>query len=122
VGARRREKGDPAARRASKATDLLYEARRPGRRTDKGMHAEAANAPSPKHRPPSSGGYLPIRVRLMGSFIVWVGSRAVGEGAWRLRKAKSLVKLLALSFDIYSINSDGSGLRRHTYNSEADML
>jgi predicted ATPase/DNA-binding SARP family transcriptional activator/DNA-binding CsgD family transcriptional regulator len=28
---------------------------------------------------------------------VWVGSRAVSEGAWHLRKAKSLVKVLALA-------------------------
>src|SRR3712207_1875325 len=60
------------------------------------MRAQAANAPSTKHRP-SSGDLQPVRVRLMGGFSVWVGSRAVGEGAWRLRKAKSLVKLLALS-------------------------
>src|SRR3712207_4993842 len=61
------------------------------------MHAEAANTPSSKHRSPSSEGSLSIRVRLLGGFSVWVGSRGVGEGAWRLRKAKSLVKLLSLS-------------------------
>jgi DNA-binding SARP family transcriptional activator len=60
------------------------------------MHAEAANTPSQKRRR-SSENSLPIRVRLLGGFSVWVGSRAVSEGAWRLRKAKSLVKLLSLS-------------------------
>lgn len=38
-----------------------------------------------------------VRVWLLGSFRVSVGSRKVGEGEWRLRKARSLVKLLALS-------------------------
>jgi DNA-binding SARP family transcriptional activator len=60
------------------------------------MHAEADNSPSSKRRPASEDS-LPIRVRLMGGFSVWAGPRAVGEGAWRLRKAKSLLKLLSLS-------------------------
>jgi DNA-binding SARP family transcriptional activator len=33
----------------------------------------------------------------LGGFGVWVGSHAVSEGAWHLRKSKSLVKLLALA-------------------------
>src|SRR4051794_29781551 len=41
----------------------------------------------------------PVRIRLFGSFAVRVGDRLVPEGAWRLRKGKSLVKLLALSPD-----------------------
>jgi len=36
-------------------------------------------------------------VRLLGGFRVLVGSRTIGEGAWRLRKTASLVKLLALA-------------------------
>jgi DNA-binding SARP family transcriptional activator len=60
------------------------------------MHAEAASDPSPKRRS-SSEGPFPVRLRLLGGFSVWVGSRAVAEGAWRLRKAKGLVKLLALA-------------------------
>jgi DNA-binding SARP family transcriptional activator len=40
-----------------------------------------------------------VRVELLGGFRVTVGSRVVGEGAWRLRKAAALVKLLALSPD-----------------------
>src|SRR4051795_10301961 len=39
----------------------------------------------------------PLQIRLFGSFAVRVGDRVVPEGAWRLRKGKSLVKLLALS-------------------------
>src|SRR5215212_3835843 len=38
-----------------------------------------------------------IRIRLLGGFEVTVGDRIIGEGAWRLRKAASLVKLLALA-------------------------
>src|SRR3954454_10667452 len=38
-----------------------------------------------------------MQIRLFGAFAVQVGARAVPEGAWRLRKGKSLVKLLALS-------------------------
>ncbi len=38
-----------------------------------------------------------VRVWLLGGFRVSVGSRKVGEGQWRLRKAASLIKLLALS-------------------------
>jgi predicted ATPase/DNA-binding SARP family transcriptional activator/DNA-binding CsgD family transcriptional regulator len=37
-----------------------------------------------------------VRVWLLGGFSVTVGHRTVGENAWRLRKAESLVKLLAL--------------------------
>src|SRR5919107_1364274 len=39
----------------------------------------------------------PVRVGLLGGFRVWVGPRHVGDDRWRLRKARSLVKLLALS-------------------------
>src|SRR4051795_9221202 len=39
----------------------------------------------------------PLQIRLFGSFAVRVGDDLVPEGAWRLRKGKSLVKLLALS-------------------------
>ena len=35
-------------------------------------------------------------VEMLGEFRVTVGSRVVGEDAWRLRKAAALVKLLAL--------------------------
>jgi predicted ATPase/DNA-binding SARP family transcriptional activator len=38
-----------------------------------------------------------LRISLLGGFAVGVGEQAVSEGAWRLRKAKSLVKLVALA-------------------------
>lgn len=38
-----------------------------------------------------------LRIRLLGGFRVSVGSRVVDDGEWRLRKAKALVKLLALA-------------------------
>src|SRR5918995_7201072 len=62
------------------------------------MHTEETSDPSRKHRS-SSEGPFPVRIRLLGGFSVWVGSHAVAEGAWHLRKAKSLVKLLALAGD-----------------------
>jgi DNA-binding SARP family transcriptional activator len=44
-----------------------------------------------------SGDDEAVQVRLFGAFSVRVGDGMVPEAAWRLRKAKSLVKLLALS-------------------------
>src|SRR4051812_3488553 len=41
----------------------------------------------------------PVQIRLFGAFEVQVGEVVVPEGAWRLRKGKSLVKLLALAPD-----------------------
>jgi predicted ATPase/DNA-binding SARP family transcriptional activator/DNA-binding CsgD family transcriptional regulator len=38
-----------------------------------------------------------VRVWLLGGFKVSVGSRAVADDSWRLRKAQSLIKLLALA-------------------------
>ena len=38
-----------------------------------------------------------MKIWLFGAFSVGVGEEVVPEGAWRLRKAKSLVKLLALA-------------------------
>jgi predicted ATPase/DNA-binding SARP family transcriptional activator/DNA-binding CsgD family transcriptional regulator len=38
-----------------------------------------------------------LRIRLLGGFRVWVGHRLIEEDRWRLRKARSLIKLLALS-------------------------
>lgn len=38
-----------------------------------------------------------LRIQLLGEFGVWVESRRVDDAEWRLRKAKSLVKLLALA-------------------------
>ena len=38
-----------------------------------------------------------VRVRLLGGFSVSVGSRVSGAGEWRLKKVRSLSKLLALA-------------------------
>ncbi|MGV9991135.1 AfsR/SARP family transcriptional regulator [Streptomyces sp. NPDC003374] len=38
-----------------------------------------------------------VRIRLLGGFAVAVGDRPVAAGAWRLRKARSLLKLLCLA-------------------------
>ncbi|MET8248109.1 BTAD domain-containing putative transcriptional regulator [Streptomyces sp. NPDC005202] len=38
-----------------------------------------------------------VRIRLLGGFGVAVGDRPVAAGAWRLRKARSLLKLLCLT-------------------------
>src|SRR5437764_8869151 len=38
-----------------------------------------------------------LRISLLGGFSAAAGGRAVSEGTWRLRKSKSLVKLLALA-------------------------
>jgi predicted ATPase/DNA-binding SARP family transcriptional activator/DNA-binding CsgD family transcriptional regulator len=59
------------------------------------MNAEAASDLTRKRR--SSEGPFPVRLHLLGCFGVWVGSRTVSEGAWHLRKARNLVKLLALT-------------------------
>jgi DNA-binding SARP family transcriptional activator len=40
-----------------------------------------------------------LRVQLLGRFAVSAGGKAVDEAEWRLRKAKSLIKLLALAPD-----------------------
>jgi predicted ATPase/DNA-binding SARP family transcriptional activator len=49
--------------------------------------------------PTYQGGGAPqtLRVWLLGGFRVSVGSRSIGEEEWRLKKAASLVKLLALA-------------------------
>lgn len=38
-----------------------------------------------------------VRIRLLGGFSVSVGSRVIGEDEWRLKKVRSLIKLLALA-------------------------
>jgi predicted ATPase/DNA-binding SARP family transcriptional activator len=40
-----------------------------------------------------------LRIRLLGGFEVVAGESVVGESAWRLRRAKSVLKLLALAPD-----------------------
>src|SRR5215213_9723085 len=46
---------------------------------------------------PSGGGAETVRIKLLGSFSVSVGSRTIYQDEWRLRKAASIVKLLALA-------------------------
>jgi predicted ATPase/DNA-binding SARP family transcriptional activator/DNA-binding CsgD family transcriptional regulator len=48
-------------------------------------------------RGPVDGQAQTVRIRLLGGFEVSVDSRTIEHEAWRLRKAASLVKLLALS-------------------------
>lgn len=38
-----------------------------------------------------------VRIELLGGFRLSVGPRLIEEGRWRLRKARSLLKLLALA-------------------------
>jgi DNA-binding SARP family transcriptional activator len=40
-----------------------------------------------------------VRIRLLGGFVVERGGQPVNARAWRLRKARTLVKLLALARD-----------------------
>ena len=67
-----------------------------GLSTGRGMQAEAASGPSRKRRSCYEGPF-PVRVRLLGGFGVWVGPLLIEENQLRLRKAKSLIKLLALA-------------------------
>ena len=56
--------------------------------------AAGANTPLDGTRAKKSG---VVRIGLLGGFSVAVGDRKVDQSAWRLRKAASLVKLLALA-------------------------
>ncbi len=46
---------------------------------------------------PADGEFEAVRVWLLGGFQVSVGSRVIQSDAWRLKKAASLIKLLALA-------------------------
>src|SRR5215217_6897482 len=62
--------------------------------------AEQHQHRSPTHSPSreiSSREPEPIRIELLGRFRPWVGSRVIEEDRWRLKKARSLLKLLALA-------------------------
>src|SRR5215210_6173683 len=58
---------------------------------------EAAEQRNPRPREAPRGKREAVRIRLLGGFWVSVGSRTVEENEWRLKKAGSLVKLLALA-------------------------
>jgi len=60
------------------------------------MYAEAASDPTRERRSCYEGPF-PVRVRLLGGFGVGVGPLLIEEDQWRLRKARSLIKLLALA-------------------------
>lgn len=48
-------------------------------------------------RQDDSPGVIRVRIHLMGGFRVEVGSHSISDTAWRLSKAKAIVKLLALN-------------------------
>ena len=50
-----------------------------------------------------------IRIRLLGGFRVSVGPRSIEGEAWRLRKAASLIKLLALAPAPPPVQGTGDG-------------
>jgi predicted ATPase/DNA-binding SARP family transcriptional activator/DNA-binding CsgD family transcriptional regulator len=64
---------------------------RMSRRPQHHQHRSSTTASS-KSREPEA-----IRIKLLGGFRVWVGPRVIEENQWRLKKARSLIKLLALS-------------------------
>ena len=61
--------------------------------------AARRGASTTPEEPPGGTGPEAVRVCLLGGFRVRVGDRAVGSGGWRLKKAASLIKILALSND-----------------------
>src|SRR5829696_3881695 len=59
------------------------------------QRASASQQRGPRLR--GTPGGEPVRVWLLGGFRVTVGPRSIGEEEWRLKKAASLLKLLALA-------------------------
>ena len=59
-------------------------------------HLEADEQHNPRPRGETTKKPDAVRIRLLGGFRVSVGERSIGEERWRLKKAASLVKLLAL--------------------------
>src|SRR5215212_8933096 len=55
------------------------------------QHPRSSERKSPGEPPEA------MRIRLLGDFEVSVGPRTINDASWRLRKAASLVKLLALA-------------------------
>ena len=66
-------------------------------RTKKTIPQNSQSTPSPLMPSHDRGAPEVVRIGLLGGFRVWVGSRAIGQDAWRLRKASALIKLLALA-------------------------
>jgi DNA-binding SARP family transcriptional activator/DNA-binding CsgD family transcriptional regulator len=61
------------------------------------MQAQAEHDRRAPPTPQGGGGPETLRLWLLGGFKVSVGSRSIGEEEWHLRKAGSLLKLLALA-------------------------
>src|SRR5215217_2951978 len=61
------------------------------------QQASASQQRVPRPRWKLGGEAEPVRVWLLGGFRVSVGSRSLGEKGWRLKKATSMLKLLALA-------------------------
>jgi Tetratricopeptide repeat len=61
------------------------------------MRAQAEHDQRDPPTPQGGGAPETLRIWLLGGFRVSVGSRSIGEQEWHLRKARSLVKLLALA-------------------------
>ncbi len=61
------------------------------------QRAIARHQRDPRPRGTPGGKSEPVRVWLLGGFRVTVGPRSIGEEEWRLKKAASLLKLLALA-------------------------
>src|SRR5829696_5808123 len=61
------------------------------------QQASASQQRDPRPRWKLGGEAEPVRVWLLGDFRVSVGAGSLGEKGWRLKKATSLLKLLALA-------------------------
>jgi DNA-binding SARP family transcriptional activator len=61
------------------------------------MRAQAEHDQRDSPTPQGGGAPETLRIWLLGGFRVSVGSRSIGEEKWHLRKARSLLKVLALS-------------------------
>src|SRR5215210_4461688 len=61
------------------------------------MQAQAEHDQRAPPTPQGGGAPETLRLWLLGGFKVSVGSRSIGEQEWHLRKAQSLLKVLALS-------------------------
>src|SRR5215212_8187704 len=60
------------------------------------MYSQRAARARPESPDIPNGGPEAVRIELLGGFRISVGTRTIGEDGWRLKKARSLVKLLAL--------------------------
>src|ERR687897_3203104 len=61
------------------------------------MQAQAEHDQRDPPTPQGGGAPETLRIWLLGGFRVSVNSRSIGDDQWHLRKAQSLLKVLALS-------------------------